>query len=942
VEGKRDFVWNLAKTFGFESMEPGVEDNFSDEFVNSEDTRVLVFCVCRKEARCLMDFLNQNECAQGCISKEDVCSLLNGKNVKLGKNRVVVTCEGCKGTQPPSATCTNCESPLDLPAYLNEIQLQIAKNEKMASVIVSVIPEYLLGEIDLKELTYVGEGNAMIPLKGERFLEIDVNEKVGRIVSVKEVELVQPLKEGMAENACFFLESAISARKSEVVAEAQVSEEQASELLKILRGMNPEAFARALLSCPVVVEADDSKRKALFDEVSNMVPGLPAQAQLGMIWKMTEDRHVKDESPGVLDKQKAKEVFQDVLSDICNIEKRFGVEACVWAILYCGVFWLEDCEFQVDNWALKKGAIQSSVRAFAIKVRNVARLLGLWDLISINNLRRMNLFLRLFRSLCLQGDELSSACKIDIPGGNYWIVVRGWTENNDFCVDLYHANRAAKSTEISLSTDILRKHIALDDWAKNVLGIPCASKFDQKTGDDLVLNATEIATEFGGKMTANGRICVYGRQEKDMFVLSKEYILDLSGKQIKVDRLLLFDPVLLSLSFGPTELSSGRGSVKDWIDEWKRRYHGVHLAELVFGIAHIAMCMKRVNKKPPLVYCGSSGCGKTSIMEFSARMLGFDGTVAMLADVTNVALWERLHFLSGLPTFCNDPKGEKLIKVLKDDIIPVFDGTSRATAKGTRNANGFLVISVNDKEDNQDRSDGPLEKLLETESGANRLILCPVSPIPKDSFVDDDAEDCKLSSVPLIGELLSIKETTGLTDSSIGGRLGASLATVFYYFDEVMRLANLTEDEKSALNQFKARSRDFALEKQLRHKVEQELLREFEQMVFKKFFKSDGCLIDLSERICTVGSTTCPIIQVSRSGDGIFDVRFDEMFEALQSMEGKSDCWVKTISSESDLKHVVQKAFAREGTATAIEKVGAGRKIVKMDQLRLDVKRMVK
>ncbi len=42
---------------------------------------------------------------------------------------------------------------------------------------------------------------------------------------------------------------------------------------------------------------------------------------------------------------------------------------------------------------------------------------------------------------------------------------------------------------------------------------------------------------------------------------------------------------------------------------------GVHLAGLLVGIAHSVMCMKRAKKKPPLIYCGSSDCGKTSIMD---------------------------------------------------------------------------------------------------------------------------------------------------------------------------------------------------------------------------------------------------------------------------------------------------------------------------------------
>ncbi len=107
-------------------------------------------------------------------------------------------------------------------------------------------------------------------------------------------------------------------------------------------------------------------------------------------------------------------------------------------------------------------------------------------------------------------------------------------QNVDFCVDLYHKS-GKECLQISLPATTLGKQVELDKWAKAALGCPCASKFDNASGKDLVLHATKIADDSGNEILPKGKICMYGRQAVDgstVFVVSKEIMLSLSGEKI--------------------------------------------------------------------------------------------------------------------------------------------------------------------------------------------------------------------------------------------------------------------------------------------------------------------------------------------------------------------------------------------------------------------------
>lgn len=159
-----------------------------------------------------------------------------------------------------------------------------------------------------------------------------------------------------------------------------------------------------------------------------------------------------------------------------------------------------------------------------------------------------------------------------------------------------------------------------------------------------------------------------------MFALSPELMLDFdSGVLIKDEaELPQFERELMDLDFRPRGFDaprwqehdladlrmsdsgggSGRGgggilhhmgqqnALSNWINCWNERFRGVHIAELVVGMAFCAMSMKREQEKPALLFFGLSDCGKTSLMSFLAEMFGFDGQSEMLAKATESALWD--------------------------------------------------------------------------------------------------------------------------------------------------------------------------------------------------------------------------------------------------------------------------------------------------------------
>lgn len=524
--------------------------------------------------------------------------------------------------------------------------------------------------------------------------------------------------------------------------------------------------------------------------------------------------------------------------------------------------------------------------------------------------------------------------------GNYSITVRGWWEGSgDLCVDLaLIADPSRMKRNLMLKAKILQTQNLLDNWATDSLGIPCSSKFTKKDG--LRQEATTIATTFDGRPTPKKLAC-FGRQEVDgdnIFALSEDIVLSQeTGENIAGECLFELDSSMLkkapiiplpntnkrrNSSLSDVESSSegqprfaSKNALKEWIQCWNKQFNGVHLAELIVGIAHAAMCMKRLDRKPSLIYFGTSDCGKTQLMSYLAEMFGFDGGNAMLSSVTEAALWDRLHYLSGLPTFCNDAKWEtKQIKVLKDHIIPVYDGTAHSVSGNTRQANGYVVASLNDKRDSVKGEDGPLEKLLDQESNWNRLVLCPVRDLtgervtvpanwrPSVNAVPSSAVLKQLLSIPMV--MAGSAECEVLADQRFPGRLGEIFADLSFYVEEICDIAKLTKKQIAEVEMFMEENMVDAINnyqcgsKERFGKAQIESILQFKVLVQKRFFKPDGTLVSWNERSCSVGKGKKPIIQTKLNVPGVYYVRIRDMYNELCQMSGT---WKKSVPSVETL-----------------------------------------
>ena len=543
-------------------------------------------------------------------------------------------------------------------------------------------------------------------------------------------------------------------------------------------------------------------------------------------------------------------------------------------------------------------------------------------------------------------------------GGNYTIMVRGWWEGSgDLWVDLAHKDQPLQKENLVLKLEALQTSKPLDGWASGVLGVVCASKVTRK--DNLKVIAAEMSNKYGHARLPPKEIGVFGRQTingGDVFALSSGLVLSLESGEvlddghlhvefprsllnlsIAVPRNVSGDDNSSSMSGDDSDLSSsssssssstsflsssflrggkGAGALKEWIKCWDKKFSGEHLEELIIGIAHSAMCMKRTEEKPMLIYYGRSDCGKTQLMSFLAEMFGFHGRKAMLASVTESALWDHLHYLSGLPTFCNDAKWEtKQVRILRDHIIPIYDGSTHSMARKMRTANGHVVASLNDKSDSighgNRSADGPFEKLLGQESNVNRLILCPVRDLTGEGFVVTTNWRPSTEMAPpaaVLSELLSIAMVPGTeVDGRFPGRLGKHHGALKYYVKHVCTLAKLPQKKQVNIDRFIKEHLEGAMKQyQLgavdrRAELRDEAVAEFKQLMQQRFFLANGSLVAWASRKCQVQGVTGlklhPMIQTHLKNPQFYHVRLRELYNELCDMREAGRAWKARVPS---------------------------------------------
>ena len=351
---------------------------------------------------------------------------------------------------------------------------------------------------------------------------------------------------------------------------------------------------------------------------------------------------------------------------------------------------------------------------------------------------------------------------LQIPGGAtaFTIVVSGFSRD-DTNVLRVKVSKKGSTTVVSglLSMDVLSKGKLLGKWVSKLLGEPFSCSYTELKAVDLLNEAAEQARVAQAKEKA---LHLFGFQrDSRQFVFSSSIAWDMSSAQI-VDPCAVFNEELLKLDYLPHRLlqekrlseEEGNG-IRPWIDLWTNHFGDEHLAELFFVLGHISMCMLQSSGKSILLIHGRADSGKTELMKFVALMLGFKpGALYLSGKVTDFALHDRLHFLSGLPTFLNDPTSKEELNVIQKIVKNVFDASSLGESRGRhRDANGFLCLTVNDN---------ALKMLLsEKEEFFSRFVILPVGRCKnvKSSLVDDliARGDVLPSSAAVYRELLKPK-----------------------------------------------------------------------------------------------------------------------------------------------------------------------------------------
>ncbi len=606
-----------------------------------------------------------------------------------------------------------------------------------------------------------------------------------------------------------------------------------------------------------------------------------------------------------------------------KISDGYGPAACVWMLVFGIPCWYFE-EAEVPRWVCtkeKRAQFLKLAMQCCVLIRRVAVCLGLSPLVEPQFLYARRKWSQTVCALVeLPEDELDAA-KIQPTNANYYIIVRGRRDEkaakkSDFVVDIFHLPTNRWYKNFDLSRKELSRGTRLNDWASKIVGRACSSNdFDSKSG--FVVKATTIMDRIDRCIPVPERAAVYGRQKlasgRSVYVLSKDVMLDMDTGDLISDAFLPeFNERLLNLEFRPTHVDKQTSpSLKEWVSRWNAHYKGLHVAELVVTIAHCAMCMKMTCEKSILVLGGRSDNGKTTLLKFVAEIFGFEKSeITILGSVNNVGLWERLEPLSGMPIFCNDARANReTLNVVKENAVACYDGTGSAIHNKTKLANGFLVLSLNDKSDSKDGADGALEQLMQMESDRNRYLLCPVRKIPEGMTVTsiERMVDPLPSSTGAIREMLMISQPrkTDLPSSKVPGRIGRQLQLLWYYVEKVAAAAQLTDEIREEVKLFcevdmVRMARDLQLQDEL-------LVDEFCKAVVNRFFEN-GKLVEWERRKSLCGRDKndkyeCAIIQ--KNTETTFHVRISELFKEVVEHTAISSTWKSAVEDVLRLKNIL-------------------------------------
>jgi hypothetical protein len=413
---------------------------------------------------------------------------------------------------------------------------------------------------------------------------------------------------------------------------------------------------------------------------------------------------------------------------------------------------------------------------------------------------------------------------------DFCIVVHGKLRDGPGWLVEYCHKSGKRSKKHALSGSILGNYKQLlQEVSKKLMETCVCKEFGKAEGRCLTILANEIAESYGDNRLEIPEVSYFGVQEvpkgRKVVVLSEDVILDqrngemISCKNVAFASKFLSDKyrrIFVNESLDVNNLKQNE-SLTGWVNLWKARHNGIHLAELIVLIAHFAMIVKRGTDKEKfsVVLSGESDSGKTALMEFFSQMIGFNGSVIM-DQITPSTAKEQLDRLSCFPVFVNDPKeSSRSFEVVRNHIVSVYDSTSSEKKVGSLSsmtvARGYFVVSVNDHADKRERGkNGVLETLLGIETSiTNRLLLIPVTSIPPGNVRSAGLESqARPSSVGFLQDILRIAAATEMETQRFGtvhelhSRTARMWPNLLYYMEQVGRCAGLTEPEMRKVDQY--------------------------------------------------------------------------------------------------------------------------------------------
>jgi hypothetical protein len=336
------------------------------------------------------------------------------------------------------------------------------------------------------------------------------------------------------------------------------------------------------------------------------------------------------------------------------------------------------------------------------------------------------------------------------------------SDRSDFSVNVRSKVSDAVALDVVLKREDLQNSQKLGTWVtKHLKESHSCSNFGKPFAGNLLRGACDAARSSMKAKQVVQADYIGLQPQQNTFVLHNKYVYDLRlRKRNPIEYVCATPP----LSYFPVALQKESDPPFDqglsaWIDLWKKIYGETHLVELAILLGHIAYCMAQRQRKPWLILVGEGGSGKTDLIEFAARMLGFRGGNLYVSEISDAQLADTLHFLSGFPVFFNDPAERKHLTTIRGVMRQVFDGGAlRETKQDARQANAFGVITINGAN---------LRSLLSNdEDGAltSRCLILPISPMekaPKKTFMDLVSEEGYTlpSSCQAIVDLLRVTPT---------------------------------------------------------------------------------------------------------------------------------------------------------------------------------------